>query len=70
MKKNTKAIVPVAMLLVVIGIIVGIFLFQKFSPSKEHMTLASYYKAGKNDVKVILNDEILDTTVLYQDRSI
>ena len=70
MKKNTKVIVPVAMLLVVIGIIVGIFLFQKFSPSKEHMTLASYYKAGKNDVKVILNDEILDTVVLYQDRQV
>lgn len=67
MKKNTKVFVAAAAVLLVIGIIAGILLYRKFSPSKEHMKLAEYFKMGKNDVRVILEDEILEVDALYQD---
>lgn len=70
MKKNTKILVSAGIVLVVLGIAVGILLFQKFSPSKEHMALAEYFKTGKDDVKIILEDQILDAEALYQDRQV
>ncbi len=70
MKKNTKVFVAAAAVLLVIGIIAGILLYRKFSPSKEHMKLAEYFKMGKNDVRVILEDEILEVDALYQDRQV
>ncbi|RKI40647.1 glycosyl hydrolase family 18 [bacterium D16-51] len=70
MKKNTKVFVAVAAVLLVIGTIAGIVLYRKFSPSKEHMKLTEYYKMGKNDVRVILEDEVLEVDALYQDRQV
>ncbi|MCI8780031.1 MAG: hypothetical protein HFH70_05080 [Lachnospiraceae bacterium] len=70
MKKNTKVFVAAAAVLLVIGIIAGILLYRKFSPSKEHMKLAEYFKMGKNDVRVILEDEVLEVDALYQDRQV
>lgn len=70
MKKNTKVFILVAAALILIGIVVGIFLFRKFSPSKEHMKLTDYFKMEKNDVKVVLEGEILDVDALYQDKQV
>ena len=66
MKKNVKIWVLAGSCIILIGIIVGVFLFQKFAPSKEHMKLAEYFKMEKDDVKLILGDEILDAGALYQ----
>lgn len=70
MKKNTKLLLFAGLGIVLIGIIIGIFLFQKYAPSKEHMDLAKYYQMDKDDVKLILGDEILDAEILYQDRQV
>ena len=70
MKKNVKIWVLAGSCIILIGIIVGVFLFQKFAPSKEHMKLAEYFKMEKDDVKLILGDEILDAGALYQDRQV
>ena len=70
MKKNTKVFMAVAAVLAVIGIIVGILLYRKFSPSKEHMKLTDYYQMEKNDVRVILEDEVLEVDALYQDKQV
>ena len=70
MKKNTKILMLGSICLVLVGIIVGVILYQKFAPSKEHMKLAEYYKMEKDDVKVILEDEILEAEALYQDRQV
>lgn len=70
MKKNMKIWILAAGGIILVGIIVGVFLFQKFAPSKEHMELAKYFKMEKNDVKLIIEDEILDVDILYQDRQV
>lgn len=70
MKKNTKILLLGGICFVLIGIIAGILLYQKFAPSKEHMKLTEYYKMEKDDVKLILEDEILETEALYQDRQV
>lgn len=70
MKKNVKIWVLAGSCIILIGIIAGVFLFQKFAPSKEHMKLAEYFKMEKDDVKLILGDEILDAGALYQDRQV
>lgn len=70
MKKNVKVWILAGIGVVLIGIIAGIFLFQKFAPSKEHMKLTEYFKMEKGEVKLILEDEILDVDMLYQDRQV
>lgn len=70
MKKNTKVIMAVAALVAVIGIVTGILLYRKFSPSKEHMKLTDYYKMEKNDIRIILEDEVLEVDALYQDKQV
>ena len=70
MKKNVKIWILAGSCIVLIGIIVGVFLFQKFAPSKEHMKLGEYFKMEKDDVRLILEDEILDAEALYQDRQV
>jgi len=71
MKKNTKVIIiPTAIALLLITILVGVVLFQKFAPSREHMELTTYFNMEKNDIKVILEDEILDVSALYQDKQV
>lgn len=70
MRKNIKIIIPMAVCIILIGIIIGIFLYQKFSPSKEKMKLTDYFNIEKDTVKVILGDEICDTPAMIQDKEI
>jgi len=70
MKKNMKIWILAGSCILLIGIIVTVFLLQKFAPSKEHMNLAEYFKMQKSDVKLIIENEILDADALYQDRQV
>lgn len=70
MRKNTKIIIPVAICVILIGIVISIFLYQKFSPGREKMKLTDYFNMEKDTVKVILGDEICDTSALIQNKEI
>ncbi len=70
MKKNMMIWILAGSCILLIGIIVTVFLLQKFAPSKEHMNLAEYFKMQKSDVKLIIENEILDADALYQDRQV
>lgn len=70
MKKNTKVIIPILLGILVIGIIVGIVLYKKFSPSKEIMKLTDYFKVGKGEVEIILGDQICDAKGIVKDNKV
>lgn len=72
MKKNVRIWIPIGagIFIVLVGIIVGVLLYRKFAPSKVHMNLTEYFKMDKDEVKIIVEDEILDADALYQDRQV
>lgn len=70
MNRNKKIIIPVVACVALIGVIVGVLLYQKFSPSKEQMKLTEYFRSEKDSVSIILGDEICDTSALLQDKQI
>lgn len=70
MKKDKKIIIPAVICILLVGIIIGVFLYQKYSPSKEKMSLAKYFEVEEDAVKIILGDEICDVTAIVQDKEI
>ena len=69
MKKQMKIIIPVAVCVVLIGIVVSIFLIQKYSPSKERMALKDYFETD-DAIAIIIGDEIREEQGLYQDKQV
>lgn len=70
MTRNKRIILLAGICVVVLGTIIGILLYRKFAPNKEHMELTKYFQMDKNGVKLILGDEISEADVLYQDRQV
>lgn len=70
MKKNTKTLIAIAASVIIVGIIAGILLYRKFSPSNEHMALDKYFQAQQGEVTLVLGHEISESKGLYQDNEL
>lgn len=68
MKKHLKWIIPVAISVVLIIIVAGLLIYKKLAPNTEHMDLAKYFGASKDEVTIIMGDEISDSTGKYHDK--
>lgn len=62
MKKKSKSILIVcALILLIIALTGAVLLIRKYTPSKEHENLNSYYGLSSNsEVAIILNDKVMD----------
>ena len=60
MKKKTIPILTVcALIVIIVAIIGGSVLLRKYTPSKEHKDLTSYYNiTADNQVAIVLNNEL------------
>lgn len=70
MTRNKRIILLAGICVAVLGTIIGVVLYRKFAPNKDHMELTKYFQMDKNGVKLILGDEISEADVLYQDRQV
>ena len=62
-KKQVLPILVAVALITLILLIVGVVkLIQKYTPSKEHLSLTEYYNISEeSQVAITLNNEVLDT---------
>ena len=67
MKKLVPIIVAVVMILVIAGVGVGGYLYDKYSYSKEMADLDEYYQVSGEQCAIILQDEMVEEKVLLRD---
>lgn len=70
MKEKKKILIPLAAGIIVLGILVGILLYRKLAPNKEHMSLDKYFQAEQGEITLIVGDEISKSRGLYQDNQL
>ena len=61
MKEKKKLLIPLAAGVLVLGILIGILLYRKFAPNKEHMSLDKYFQAEQGEITLIVGDEISES---------
>lgn len=66
-KDARKILIPVAAVLVILCIVVGMLLIRKYSPSKKVMPLTEYFQLEGNQVQIILQDQHYDTKGISSD---
>lgn len=70
MKEKKKLLIPLAAGIIVLGIVIGILLYRKFAPNKEHMSLNKYFQAKQGEITLIVGDEISKSKGIYQDNQL
>ena len=70
-KKIMPVLVVIVLILLIIGGVLAVSLIKKYTPSKERKELSEYYNLTSADqVALIYNYEVLDTTALLLDGSV
>ena len=70
-KKIVPVLVVIVLILLIIGGVLAVSLIKKYTPSKERKELSEYYNLTSADqVALIYNYEVLDTTALLLDGSV
>lgn len=70
-KKIMPVLVVIVLILLIIGGVLAVSLIKKYTPSKERKELSEYYNLTSVDqVALIYNYEVLDTTALLLDGSV
>ena len=70
MKEKKKILIPLAAGVLLLGILLGILLYKKFAPNKEHMPLDRYFQAKQGEITLIVGDEISESKGIYQDNQL
>lgn len=70
MKEKKKILIPLAAGIIVLGILVGVLLYKKLAPNKEHMSLDKYFQAKQGEIILVVGDEISESRGIYQDNQL
>ena len=66
-KRGKKAIIGIAVALIVIVVALGVALVRKYTPGKERLTLSDYYTVASDEAIVILQGKTYEKNAKMKD---